>query len=173
MDESGEPLHYPAFRKGSVSESSVSKSTASVPRPELENCVKPLRILIADDHELIRRGLRSLLSSHTGWEVCGEAKDGVEAVQQTKRLQPDVLVLDITMPNMNGLEAARTIRKDGYQPVIVILSQHDPREMSGAAIKAGAQGYVSKSEVATELLGTIEHLTQDDRPPASSKFGPS
>jgi DNA-binding NarL/FixJ family response regulator len=72
----------------------------------------PVRILIADDHEVVRRGLRSLLSTRPEWHVCGEAVDGTDAVQKTKALKPDVLVLDVTMPHLNGLEAARLIRRD-------------------------------------------------------------
>jgi DNA-binding NarL/FixJ family response regulator len=71
--------------------------------------MKPLRILVADDHEIVRRGLVSLLKSHAGWEVCGEAQDGRQAVDKTKGLRPDVVILDTGMPNLNGLEAARQI----------------------------------------------------------------
>jgi DNA-binding NarL/FixJ family response regulator len=71
--------------------------------------MKPLRILVADDHEIVRRGLVSLLKSHAGWEVCGEAQDGPQAVDKTKGLRPDVVILDTGMPNLNGLEAARQI----------------------------------------------------------------
>ena len=76
-----------------------------------EDIVKPLRILIADDHDLMRRGVKSLLESQVGWEACGEAKTGHEAVNKTKDLRPDIPVLDISMPDLNGLEAARRIRK--------------------------------------------------------------
>src|SRR3981081_2803002 len=76
-----------------------------------EAIVKPLRILIADDHDLMRRGVKTLLESHAGWEICGEAKTGREAVAQAADLKPDILILDIGMPDLNGVEAARRIRK--------------------------------------------------------------
>ena len=90
-----------------------------------------IRILIADDHEIFRRGLRSLLESHPEWEVCGEAVDGQEAVDRVKELNPDVVVLDITMPRLNGLEAAQVIRSEAPQSKMVILSQHEPSLMRG------------------------------------------
>lgn len=128
--------------------------------------MKPVRILIADDHELIRSGLRSLLRLRAGWEVCGEATNGQEAVEQVRQLNPDVIVLDITMPVLNGLEAARLISKEAPQTAIVILSQHAPQGMSGRAFEAGAQAYVSKSDVASELLTTIDSvLKRDDHRP--------
>lgn len=120
-----------------------------------------MRILIADDHELVRRGLRSLLASRTGWNVCGEAKDGLEAVEKARLLHPDVVLLDITMPELNGLDAARQIRRDDHNMEIVILSQHDPREMTAPALQAGAREYISKSDVASGLLVALEAIERD------------
>src|SRR4029077_14948022 len=97
------------------------------------------RILIVDDHEIFRRGLRSLLESHADWEVCGEASDGQDAVEKARHLQPDVVVLDITMPRLNGLDAARLIRKDTPAAKVVILSQHQPALMRDVALTAGAE----------------------------------
>lgn len=117
-----------------------------------------IRILIADDHEIFRRGLRSLLESHPQWEVCGEAMDGQEAVERAKELDPDVVVLDITMPRLNGLEAAQMIRSEAPRSKMVILSQHEPSLMKQAALSAGANAYVTKSEVSRELMVAIETM---------------
>jgi DNA-binding NarL/FixJ family response regulator len=122
----------------------------------------PVRILIADDHEIFRRGLRSLLESHPEWEVCGEAVDGQEAVDRFKELQPDVIVLDIGMPRLNGLEAAELIRKQVPDSRIVILSQHEPQVIKQAALGAGARAYVTKSEVSQELVMAIERIISSE-----------
>lgn len=118
----------------------------------------PVRILIADDHEIFRRGLRSLLESHAEWQVCGEATDGQDAVERVRELNPDVVVLDITMPRLNGLEAAQVIRTEAPQSKMVILSQHEPSLMKQAALSAGANAYVTKSEVSRELMMAIETM---------------
>jgi signal transduction histidine kinase len=122
--------------------------------------LKTLRILIADDHEIVRSGLRVLLTSRAGWELCGEAVDGLDACQKARELQPDVVILDVSMPRLNGLEVARTIRQEQPRLPIVILSQHDPADMRPRALEAGADCYVSKQDVARDLLASIEELVR-------------
>ena len=117
-----------------------------------------VRILIADDHELVRQGLRALLASRPAWEVCGEAADGVEAIEKAAELQPDIVLLDVSMPRLSGLEAAAHIHRQSPASEIVIVSQHDPAEMLPSALKAGARGCVSKSDIASNLLSTIESI---------------
>src|SRR5207244_10228847 len=107
-----------------------------------------------------RRGVRSLLKSRADWEVCGEAVDGRDAVQKAKELKPDVIVMDIGMPHLNGLEAARVIRKEVPQSEILILSQYEATEMRPAALQAGAREYITKSDVARDLLTAVESVTQ-------------
>src|SRR5215469_5788367 len=119
-----------------------------------------VRILIVDDHELVRQGLRALLASRPAWEVCGEAADGVEAIEKAAELQPDIVLLDVSMPRLGGLEAAALIRRESPASEIVIVSQHDPAEMLSSALEAGARGYVSKSEVGGTLLSLIESIVQ-------------
>lgn len=123
--------------------------------------MQPVRILIVDDHEVMRGGLRSLLGSLPEWEVCGEAVDGVEAVEKTKELKPDVVVLDINMPILNGLEAVRLIRKEVPQTQVVMLSRYEAAEMRAKALEAGAREYVSKSQnLARELLAAIDEIVR-------------
>src|ERR1700674_189738 len=86
----------------------------------------PLRILIADDHEAVRRGLRSLLSSRADWSICGEAEDGLEAVEKAKALRPDVVLMDISMPRMDGVQATRIIRQEVPESEVIVISQNDP-----------------------------------------------
>jgi signal transduction histidine kinase/CheY-like chemotaxis protein len=122
-----------------------------------------VRILIADDHEGVRQGLRALLASRPAWEVCGEAADGVEAIEKAAELQPDIVVLDVSMPRLSGLDAAALIRRESPTSEIVIVSQHDPAEMLPSALKAGARGFVSKSDIASNLLSTIESIVGPGR----------
>src|ERR1700751_2801952 len=125
-----------------------------------------VRILIADDHELVRQGLRALLASRPSWEVCGEAVDGLEAIEMAAQLRPDIVLLDVSMPRLNGLEAAPFIRRESPASEIVIVSQHDPAEMLPSALKAGARGFVSKSDIGSNLLSTIESIFEPASHPA-------
>ena len=113
------------------------------------------RILIADDHEIVRRGVRSLLATCAGLDVCGEAVDGSDAVEKAKLLRPDVVVMDISMPKMNGLEATRLIRSALPAIEVLILSQHEASEMIQQAFSSGARGYVLKSSIAKDLENAI------------------
>jgi DNA-binding NarL/FixJ family response regulator len=118
-----------------------------------------LRILIADDSELIRRGVAALLSAEPAWEICGEAPDGAEALQKARVLQPNVILLDISMPGMGGLEVARHLRRELPETKIVVMSQHDPRHMRARVIDAGGDACLDKGLLATELIATIKKLT--------------
>ena len=119
-----------------------------------------LRILIADDHEVVRRGLRSLLAARRDWEICGEAVDGRDAVQKARGLKPDLVMLDISMPHLNGLDAARIIRKENPQSEILILSQHESSEVVRAALDAGARGYIAKADISRDLVSAVEAVSQ-------------
>ena len=117
-----------------------------------------LRILIADDHELARRGVRALLESHPGWEVCGEANDGRESVELAAATKPDVVLLDIGMPNLNGLEAARQILANSPGVAILILTMHDSDNVVREVLKAGARGFLLKSDAGRDLVAAVEAL---------------
>lgn len=118
-----------------------------------------LRILIADDHDVVRKGLRMLIEEHPGWEVCGEARSGREAVEQSIQLTPDVAVIDVSMPDLNGLEATRQIRKSCPKTEVLVITHHDSDEMAGAVLDAGARGYVLKSDSDKDLVHAVEALS--------------
>jgi DNA-binding NarL/FixJ family response regulator len=114
----------------------------------------PARILIADDHEVVREGVKSLLEQQPGWTVCGEASTGREAFVKAVDLRPDVVILDASMPEMNGLEAARQIR-EMLPAKILILTMHDSEQLLTESLDAGAQGYVLKSDAGKTLVDAI------------------
>jgi DNA-binding NarL/FixJ family response regulator len=117
-----------------------------------------LRILIADDHEVVRRGLSTLLQTHEGWEICGEAKDGREAVDMARQSKPDVVILDVGMPNLNGLAATRLLSQQNPQQKIIVLTITDSDEVIREALDAGARGFVLKSDAARDLVSAVEAL---------------
>lgn len=121
---------------------------------------KTYRVLIADDHPVVRQGLRRLLESQPGVEVCCEATTGTEAVDQVKKAKPDLVVLDLTMPEMNGLEAAREIHGESPQSEILILSVRFSEEIAREALRLGARAYILKSDADSDLLTAIHHLRQ-------------
>lgn len=114
------------------------------------------RILVADDFDDWRVEIRSILQARPDWRVIGEACDGLQAVQKTVELRPDVVLLDIGMPILNGIEAAQRIRKSCPDSRIVFVTENNDREVEIAALASGAEGYVLKSCAATKLLPTIE-----------------
>ena len=117
-----------------------------------------MRILIADDNELIRRSVAALLSAEPAWEICGEAPDGAEALRKARTLQPNVILLDISMPGASGLEVARTIRLEMPDAKIVIMSHHDPVMLLPRVLEAGAHACVDKGSLGTDLFPAIEGL---------------
>ncbi|MBI5397177.1 MAG: response regulator transcription factor [Verrucomicrobia bacterium] len=119
-----------------------------------------LRILIADDHELIRRGLRSLLETQPNWKVCAEAANGRDAVEKSRQTKPDVVVMDISMPDLNGLEATRQILKTLPRAEILILTMHDSEQIIREVLDAGAHGYVLKSDAGRDLVAGVESLSR-------------
>ncbi len=121
---------------------------------------KPLRLLIADDYEVVRRGIRSLLGDRLDWEIVGEAASGREAVEQATRLRPDIAIVDISMPELNGIEATRQIRKSIPQTEVLILTRHDSEELARGMLSAGARGYVLKSDMGCDLIAAIEAVAQ-------------
>jgi DNA-binding NarL/FixJ family response regulator len=117
-----------------------------------------LRILLADDHEIVRRGLCTLLQKHEGWEICGEASDGREAVEKAKELKPDVVIVDIGMPNLNGLDATRRLLQHDPNFKVIVLTITDADQVIREALDAGARGFVLKSDAARDLVSAVEAL---------------
>jgi DNA-binding NarL/FixJ family response regulator len=123
--------------------------------------MRPIQILLADDHEVVRKGLRALLESQPGWKVIAEATDGREAVEKARDMHPDVAIVDIGMPSLNGLEATRQIVKKAPRTRVLVLTMHDTNPLIQQVVKAGARGYVLKSDVASDLVSAVDALCRD------------
>jgi DNA-binding NarL/FixJ family response regulator len=120
--------------------------------------VNSYRVLVADDHGVVRHGLRVLLESQPGIQVCAEARTGVEAMDYVKKEKPDLLVLDLTMPDMNGLEVMRLVRKESPATDVLVLTMHFSEELAREVLRCGALGYVLKSDAHTQLLAAVDHV---------------
>ena len=116
------------------------------------------RIIIAEDHTILREGLKALLSSNTGLEVVGEARDGLDTVRCVTNLKPDIVLMDLSMPRMNGIEAIKEIRKQSPDTKILVLTIHDTEEYILETLKAGANGYILKDSTQDELLIAIDNV---------------
>jgi DNA-binding NarL/FixJ family response regulator len=138
----------------------VGGSAASRFAPRLfhEVAMKKLRLLIADDHGMVRRGLRAAIEARREWEVCGEAENGRQAVELAKQLRPDLVVLDLTMPELNGLDAARKIRAALPATQVLIQTMHDSEALAQEVLAAGARGYLLKNDAPEMLAQAIEAL---------------
>lgn len=119
-----------------------------------------LRILVADDHDVVRQGARALLHKQPGWNVAWEAATGREAVTVAKRERPDISILDLTMPEMNGLEATRQIVRDRPEAQVLILTMHESEQLVREVLDSGARGYVLKSDAGKDLVAAVEALRQ-------------
>jgi DNA-binding NarL/FixJ family response regulator len=113
------------------------------------------RVLVVDDHTVIRRGIQSILRAWPEWEISGEASSGEEAIELTKELEPDIVLMDISMPGMGGLEATKSIRKYCPRTKVLLLTLYDSPEWAETALRAGARGYVLKSDSEGELLKAL------------------
>jgi len=120
----------------------------------------PRRILLADDHETVRKGLRSILGARPDWEICGEAANGREAVEEARRLLPDLVIMDIGMPGLNGLGATRQIIRELPGTEVLILTMHESEQIVWEVLDAGARGFVLKSDAGRELIAAAEALLE-------------
>jgi len=119
-----------------------------------------LRIVVVDDHAVVRRGVRVLLESQPNWEVCAEGTTGREAVDLAKRLQPDIMVMDLSLPELNGLDATTQVLKESPRTEVLVLTMHHSEELARSVLQAGARGYVLKSDADANLIAAIESLRQ-------------
>ena len=120
----------------------------------------PLRIVVVDDHAVVRRGVATLLESQRGWKVVGEAATGREAVELVRRLRPEIVVMDLSLPELNGLEATRQIAKESPQTEVLVLTMHHSEQLARDVLQAGARGYVLKSDADQNLIAAVDSLRQ-------------
>jgi DNA-binding NarL/FixJ family response regulator len=129
-------------------------------RESTQVAAKPYRILIADDHAIVRRGVRALLDNQQGLEVCYEATNGLETIEHVKKDKPNLVLLDLTMPEMNGLEVARAIRNESPETDVLIFTMHFSDEVAREVLRSGARGYVLKTDADVELVAAVRHVQQ-------------
>ena len=120
--------------------------------------MKRTRIFIADDHDIVRRGLRPLIASEWGWEICGEAADGRDAVTQVAKLKPDIVILDLNMPSLGGVEATRQIKRETPETSVLVFTGQDSEALVHQLFSAGARGFVLKNEASENLIPAIKAL---------------
>ena len=125
--------------------------------------MKALRILVADDHDLIRRGVRTLLEAHAGWEICAEASTGREAVAKAKELEPDIAILDISMPGRSGLDVLRDLKAARPKLPVLVLSMHPEDQYGKRMLSAGAAGYMNKESAPEELVKAVRKVLAGGR----------
>jgi DNA-binding NarL/FixJ family response regulator len=138
--------------------SSLGAEAAVNPSSKFASGISGLKILVVDDHDIIRRGLKDLLNARSGWEVCAEAKTGKEAVALAEQLKPHIVVMDISMPDLNGMEAARRIHKALPKTGILILTMHFSDQLVREVIEAGARGYILKSDADRDLVTAVDSI---------------
>jgi DNA-binding NarL/FixJ family response regulator len=119
-----------------------------------------IRILVADDHEIVREGLRAIIERQPGWEVCGDAATGREAISQAEKLKPDIIVMDIGMPELNGLDAARQIRKATPEVEVLMFTANETEDVIRQVFQSGARGYLLKNEANKHLVPAVEMLSK-------------
>ena len=154
-DQTPGPVAVPS--KGRVKLSLVPEEKDAVLGVNFEED-RPLRILIVDDHDIVRQGVRVILRSRAEWEVCGEAENGIEALEKVAELQPDIVVLDVSMPYKDGLAVARELVQMNAPCKTIILTMHNSTEIASAVRRTGAQGFVVKSHAAKDLVRAIETI---------------
>src|SRR5690242_7982825 len=142
--------------------SQYARATSRPRRASVENTVtaivKNYKIVVADDHAVVRRGLRALLDAQPGLEVCAEASSGPETLDCVRKFRPDLVVLDLTMPDMNGLDVTRNIRATSPSTAVLVLTMHFSEELAREVLRAGALAYVLKSDADTDLLAAVDHV---------------
>jgi DNA-binding NarL/FixJ family response regulator len=119
------------------------------------------RVLIVDDHAFIRRGVQSILHAFPEWELCGEADNGSDAIRLSDTLKPEVIIMDISMPGLNGIEATRTIHKNHPETKVILLTLHENDELVRSAFRAGASGYLLKGDAERELVTALKEVVND------------
>lgn len=118
----------------------------------------PLRILVVDDHDVVRQGVRLILRRNADWQIVDEAENGVEALHKAKELNPDLIILDVSMPGKDGLEVATELQAQGSKAKVLVLTMHESKELAAAVKRVGAKGYVIKSHAARDLMNAIETI---------------
>ena len=121
-----------------------------------------IRLLLADDHQVVRNGLKAMLETRPGWKVCGEATTGREAIRLAAELQPDVAIIDLSMPDLDGLEVTRRIKREVPATEVLIFTMHYTPRLLREVLSAGARGYVMKSDAARNLIAAVEALAQHE-----------
>jgi PAS domain S-box-containing protein len=134
--------------------------------------MQPIRILVVDDHDAVRRGIQSLLADQVEWAICGEAADGIEALEKAKQLRPDIVLMDVSMPRMDGATATQVLRRELPETQVIIVSQNDPSVTQRQATEVGASGFVSKASLAKDLINVLRQVVEQQRssmPPRTTR----